>query len=414
VGTCLFHIDHFVVKGLVRQVSILLLCVFLTLGASASDSLGVSKQMDLIDLGRIIFHVKSAKATRRLNEIGGKGPFFSGIILPSYALATGISVAATGNISFRTKHDAKCKLSYFNNILQYTQYNQIVATSVSDIYIKGNKWQFPGEIRFFKFPTQTYGLGSESYPSSADNINYSHFRFYRRFLRMIAADSYIGLGYNLDHHWQISDQNADLGFKNDWVKYGYKKRTTSSGLSVNFMHDSRSDENQPLFGAYLDIKFVSYLKVMGSDNNWNSVVIDMRKYMPLTRRWYAEVAVWGYIWLTLNGHAPYLDLPSLGWDPNNNMGRGYAAGRYRGRNMLYVETELRFDILRNGFLGGVIFGNLQTFSQYPDKYFGYIQPGTGAGLRIKFNKRTHSNGCIDYGFGSHGSRGFATNLNEVF
>ena len=82
--------------------------------------------------------------------------------------------------------------------------------------------------------------------------------------------------------------------------------------------------------------------------------------------------------------------------------------------MLYFETELRFDILRNGLLGGVVFGNLQTLSGNPGRYFGDLQPGGGAGIRIKFNKHTSTNSALDYGLGSHGSRGFATNLNEVF
>ncbi len=126
------------------------------------------------------------------------------------------------------------------------------------------------------------------------------------------------------------------------------------------------------------------------------------------------LAVWGYAWITLNGKPPYLDLPSIGWDSYNNTGRGYAAGRFRGKDMLYLETELRFDILRNGLLGLVVFGNASTLTEYTGKYFGPIQPGGGLGLRIKFNKHTSSNSCLDYGFGTHNSRGFATNLNEVF
>ena len=82
--------------------------------------------------------------------------------------------------------------------------------------------------------------------------------------------------------------------------------------------------------------------------------------------------------------------------------------------MLYFETELRFDILRSGLLGAVVFGNLQTLSNSRGADFGNIQPGGGAGLRIKFNKRTSTNSALDYGFGTHGSRGLATNLNEVF
>jgi hypothetical protein len=120
------------------------------------------------------------------------------------------------------------------------------------------------------------------------------------------------------------------------------------------------------------------------------------------------------VWLTLNGKPPYLDLPSTAWDTYNNIGRGYAMGRFRGKNMLYLETEFRFNILRSGLLGGVVFTNLQTVSEWPGNNFAYAQPGVGLGLRIKLNKRTNSNSALDYGFGTGGSRGFNSNINEVF
>jgi hypothetical protein len=107
-------------------------------------------------------------------------------------------------------------------------------------------------------------------------------------------------------------------------------------------------------------------------------------------------------------------LPSTGWDDPFNTGRGYIQGRYRGRNMFYLEAEYRFDILRNGFLGGVVFANAQSFSNVTYSELTTIAPGWGGGLRIKLNKESGSNLCIDYGFGLNGSRGFFVNLNEVF
>jgi outer membrane protein assembly factor BamA len=187
-----------------------------------------------------------------------------------------------------------------------------------------------------------------------------------------------------------------------------------TGVSFNFLYDSRDNANRPVTGNYVNIQITSYIKPFGNNSNWNSLVIDMRKYVPVTHKWYAVFAFWGYAWITLSGKPPYLDLPSIGWDSYNNTGRGYAAGRYRGRNMFYFETEFRFDILKNGLLGAVVVGNVQTLSDYSGRSFGDLQPGGGAGLRIKFNKYTKSNSCLDYGFGTHGSRGFATNINEVF
>jgi outer membrane protein assembly factor BamA len=375
------------------------------------DTFTRGNTMDIIDLIRLIVSPKKAniQMPRRTTGI-----FYTIVAYPGYSIATGVAGVAAVNISYRSKKHPADNLSFFNNNFQYTQNNQILVQSISNIYTNDSKWQFPGDIRFFRFPTSTYGIGSSTLPANADDIDYSHFRFYRTVLRQVVPFTFLGVGYNLDYRWNIVDDDAQNGSVTDFVKYGYKHTSSSSGLSFNFLYDSRDNANRPVTGTYVDIHFTSYLRALGSTSSWNSMVIDVRKYFPLSKKWYTELAVWGYAWLTLSGKPPYLDMPSTGWDSYNNTGRGYAAGRYRGRDMLYFETELRFDLLPSGLLGAVVFGSLQSFTEYGGTYFGPVQPGGGAGVRIKFNKLTSSNSCLDYGFGAHGSKGFATNLNEVF
>jgi hypothetical protein len=82
--------------------------------------------------------------------------------------------------------------------------------------------------------------------------------------------------------------------------------------------------------------------------------------------------------------------------------------------MLYLETEYRFNLTPNGLLGGVVFANAQSFSKELSKQLSVIAPGAGVGLRIKLNKFSGANLCIDYGFGIEGSKGLSVNLGEVF
>jgi hypothetical protein len=370
------------------------------------------RKMDIIDVLRLIVYPKKANATKR--EPRKTGVFYTVVAYPGYAIATGIAAVAAFNISYRPKKHPDGNLSFFNNNFQYTQKNQVLIQSLSNIYTNNQKWQFPGDIRYFHFPTTTYGLGTSTVSGDADGIDYSHFRFYRTALREVVPSTFLGVGYNLDYRWNIIDDNASRGYVTDFAKYGYSRTSSSSGLTFNFLYDSRDNANRPISGTYMDFHVVSYLKPLGSNSNWNSMVLDIRKYIPLSKKWYAELAIWSYTWLTLSGKPPYLDLPSTGWDSYNNTGRGYAAGRFRGKDMMYLETEVRFDIMRNGLLGLVFFGSLETLSEFTGAFFGPIQPGGGAGLRIKFNKSTNANSCLDYGFGTHSSRGFATNLNEVF
>jgi hypothetical protein len=107
-------------------------------------------------------------------------------------------------------------------------------------------------------------------------------------------------------------------------------------------------------------------------------------------------------------------LPYTESDTYANMGRGYIGGRFRGKDMVYLESEYRYGITSNGFLGGVVFVNAQSFTEPVTNRFEAIAPGWGAGIRIKLNKFSRSNICLDYGFGLHGSQGIFANLGEVF
>ena len=118
------------------------------------------------------------------------------------------------------------------------------------------------------------------------------------------------------------------------------------------------------------------------------------------------------MWTTFTGKTPYLDLPSIGWDPYNRSGRGINQNRYRGQTLLYLESEYRRDITKNGLLGFVVFANINSVSG-SESLFKLWNHAAGCGLRIKFNKNSGTNIGIDYGF----SRGYQTiilSLGEAF
>jgi hypothetical protein len=117
---------------------------------------------------------------------------------------------------------------------------------------------------------------------------------------------------------------------------------------------------------------------------------------------------------TVAGNPPYLDLPATASDTYGNTGRGYEQNRFSGKNMIDIETELRFVISRNGLVGGVVFANAESFSEPVNNRFEVLSPAVGFGLRIKLNKFSATNVCFDYGIGTRDSHGFAGNLGEVF
>jgi Omp85 superfamily domain len=374
------------------------------------DTLVDDNRMDIRDVAKLLF-----KKTKLFDKKKGDGPYIVTIPYPGYSIATGVAGVLPINISFFTNKKEKGELSFFNNNFQYTQYKQAIVLSLSNVFFGHDKWELIGDYRYYNFPTYTYGLGMFTTLGNEDQINYQQLRFYETIMRNVAKDIDVGIGYHFDYHWDISDFDYTQNIITPFSQYGLSKNSRSSGFSIDFLYDSRNNANTPKEGIYFAMQYRTFAKALGGDANWGSLIFDFRKYFRIPiPNWTASFAIWSYIWLTPYGAPPYLDMPSTGWDFYNNTGRGYALGRYRGQNMLYLEGEFRFSIMRNGFLGGVVFGNLQSFSQWPGNNFAGIAPGIGAGLRIKLNKRTDTNSALDYGFGTGGSNGFASNLNEVF
>lgn len=189
----------------------------------------------------------------------------------------------------------------------------------------------------------------------------------------------------------------------------------SSGFALKLLYDSRLNQINPQQGIYANVVYRPSFTFMGSDENWQSLLINARTYAPFPKHSHNILAFWGLAWLSVGGVTPpYLMLPSIGWDDSYNTGRGYIQGRFRGLNMFYAETEYRARLSKNGLIHGVVFGNLQKYSDDLSATYATIKPGYGLGIRLKLNKTSGTNVCLDYGFGNNGSKGFFVNIGEVF
>ncbi len=372
-----------------------------------------SSQKDIGDILRKIFkNLPKSTGDSALKKVPGK-IYYSILPAAGYTLETGFAVALSGNAAFYKSADKNANISSISTSVAYTQYHQIIVPIHSNIWSKGNKYNYVGDWRFMKYPQNTYGLGNYTSLKDADLIDYSYIRIYQVVMKHIIKDFYAGLGYNLDVHWKITEKGPDT-VSADFNKYKNDSKAVSSGLSLNFLYDNRRNSINPPGGWYGNVIYRPNFKFLGSDKNWQLLILDFRKYIKIPNNSKNILAFWTYNWFTLSGNPPYLDLPSTGWDSHANTGRGYIQGRFRGRNMLYLETEYRFTLTRNGLLGGVAFANMESFTEEKSEKFEKLLPAGGAGLRIKLNKYSNTNISIDYAFGIGGSQGVFFNLGEVF
>lgn len=403
------------VSGVVCRAGQLLLADTTTIPNEVLIIRAAKPQQDIADLGhrwfprlRISPHDSSA-----LHE--GKR-FVMVIPQIGYTLQTRALAAVLVNTPFRRPG---ANMSSMTAQLSYTQNNQVILVANSMVWSRDNRFLWTNDWRLMHYPQATYGLGMYTSTDRVINMDYAYWRFYQTLLRRLSPNFYGGFGYNVDLHWNIdSYTNGPNGIRErsriSRYSYGVQGRSVSSGPTLQLLYDNRHNAINPSGGLYMNAVFRANMEWLGSDDTYQSLLVEARKYIPLSARSGNILALWSYNALTLSGDPPFLDLPSTGWDSNGNVGRGFIQGRFRGKNLLYTEAEYRFGITRDRLLGGVVFANAQTVTEQSSGQFEKVVPAVGAGLRIKMNKISRTNLSIDYGFGMDGSHGLFFNLGEVF
>jgi hypothetical protein len=368
------------------------------------------RQKDLYDVISSIFH-KQTPGDKKIEVIGAR-PVISVLPAIGYTLQTKFAVTLSGNIAFRTSPDAR--ISTISSNSAYTQNKQLIIPIQSNIWAGRNAYNFVGDIKFYKYPQCTFGLGTNSSVLNQNPMDYRLFRFSETVLRHITGNFYLGGGFIVDHHADVTEKGNPDGSPSDYALYGASEKTTSAGFTLNLLVAMRDNSINPTHGFYAALVYRDNKAFLGSTTAWSSLVVDIRKYCRFPAGSDNVLAFWSYDWVVLNGKPPYLDLPANTWDQYNGTGRGYIQGRFRGAQMVYAESEYRFKITRNGLMGGVAFVNGETFSGVPGTPLQTVQPGYGAGLRLKLNKVSKTNICIDYGFGNQHSRGVFVTVGEIF
>ena len=300
------------------------------------------------DIGDILGAIFTKNYKPAKTDTIGRKPIISFVPAIGYSLQTQFAGTITGNIVFRSSPTSK--VSSITTSMGFTERKQFTLPIVSTIWTNDNKYVFIGDSRFYVYPQSTYGLGSNSNIKDEDPMRYNLLRISEVVLRNIGGNFFLGGGYKLQKHWNITHQGPLDGAPSDYEAYGTDTHTTSSGLSFNALYDSRDNSVNAFKGAYAALQYYVYQKFLGSNNNWQSIVLDLRKYYRFPEGSDNVIAFWSYDWITITGKPPYLDLPSTSWDTYSTTGRGYIQSRFRGSKMIYAETEYRFKITRNGLI----------------------------------------------------------------
>lgn len=377
----------------------------------AGDSTGATvAQRDIMDvLHEHVFH----------KRVETEATFDRGLkwaLLPSfsyndvYGLALGASLSGAGQRSVGTERFSNLSLSG-----NYSTTGQLQLQVRGDVFSNGGNYLVKADFRYLDTSRSTWGLGPYTTEQQEYPMSFALTRFYTTVFRRVAGPVFIGLGYHLDEFDDIVDDRARAGEDTPFSLYsgGTPGTTTSSGISLNLLGDTRDNLVNATSGYYLSWSFHNYQPDWGSDDRWQEIWVEMRVYPHVPVRSKNVLAFWMYAWMTF-GDAPYLNLPSNGWDTYGRAARGYLQGRIRGRNQVYLEGEYRFPLRPDGLLGAVVFMSTTLTTEVETSTFGRGDIAGGAGLRIKFNKVSSTNLIVDYGWGQADSHSIFLGMTETF
>lgn len=380
--------------------------------SSAAESADSVPQVDVIDLLNWYVlkkrEVTSPKATFDAGLKWALLPTFS--YNPVYGAAVGILLSGAGRRGSRFSHYSNLSVS-----ANYSTQGQTQIQLRGDIFSPGGDYLLKADFRHLDTHRSTWGLGPIESQASEYPMSFLLQRFYATVFRKVKGPVFLGLGFHYDNFNDIVDERWLGGEDTPYTVYSGGMVTTARavGLSLNLLADTRDNLVNPKHGYYLNWSFRDYLAAMGSDKNWQELWVEARVYPHLPVKSNNVLAFWMYGWLTF-GPSPYLNLPSNGWDTYGRGGRGYLAGRIRGAGQIYVESEYRWSLTSDGLWGAVVFVNGTSTTYQDTGTFSRLDPGLGAGIRIKFNKRTSTNLAIDYAWGRDNSSGVFLGMSEVF
>lgn len=382
--------------------------VVFNLSGSAQDGVAVP-QKDIVDIVSGLSGRKSDRSDTIKVQPGKVELSYLPVV--GYSLQTSLLGGITGSVAFRAD---SAKVSNIPITAAYTFRRQTVFYILPNVWSKNNRYNYVGELGFLHFPQITFGIGPDTRMTDSVQIDYYQIKADQSVLRKLRKNFFAGMGYVFDYYWKarVTSPNADLTER--YSDYKMVPSTRTSGISLTALYDSRESSINPQGGTYAAATLKTYLSGLGSTSNWQSLLIDVRKYLHFPRNSKNIVALWTYNQITLRGNPPYNNLPGTAFDNGANTGRGYIQGRFRGLSMFYQEAEYRFGITRNGFIGGVVFANAQSFTDDHNSKPGKPIPGYGFGVRLKLNKFSNTNLQVDYAFGREGSRGVFLGVCEVF
>lgn len=318
---------------------------------------------------------------------------------PHYASDTGLGVGLVASALYSTnRSDSTLKLS------NASLYSDVSTKGFLMIGLRGNTflphrhYRIDYRLYVYTFPSYLWGF---NFPQSDNKSKYNRTKFevMARFLVPLNRYTYLGpiVRYQYVHAYKLKNRAPQL-------LAGQPLTVSDVSVGLSYTFDSRDFMLNASRGWFVQADLTANPTFLGNNDTYWSGELQVSTYR---RAWRGAVIAGEFHTRQSAGHVPWPMLSDVG---SSNRMRGYYEGRYRDKNIIDAQVELRQHIWhRNGMV--VWLGAAEVFPDYSSLRFRQILPNAGIGYRWQFKKGV--NVRLDYGFSRRGT-GFIFNINEAF
>jgi len=322
------------------------------------------------------------------------GPHYSSTV------GLGLGVVATGLYSL-DRNDSTLQKS------NVTIYGDATTKSFFMLGVKGNnifakeRLRVDYRLNASTFSTQFWGIGFEQGRNDDNETDYNRLRLeaMARILFRVAPKTYIGPMVNYQYA-----RATDIESRGIALFEGQRHTIHTQQVGLSLTYDSRDFILNAYRGWFLQVDQLFAPRFLGNDYCFSSTELTASTYRCIWRggvlaaEWHSRFSYGNPAWGMLSEAGSTSRL------------RGYYEGRYRDKNIVELQVELRQHVWkRNGIALWV--GAGEVFPKLSALRWRRWLPNAGIGYRWAFKQRV--NVRIDYGFTRDGG-GFMFNINEAF
>jgi outer membrane protein assembly factor BamA len=311
----------------------------------------------------------------------------------SYSQETGFEFGLGGIYSFYV--DRGDKNNWSSNLVgaaSYSTHKNYNFKAKTDVWARGNKYHWIGELRFKDLPFNFFGLGNNTAISDEVKLQQRLYKVSAEAEKRIGKHALSGLSLSYeDYRFKeiVPTSFFNASRPNVLGKAGGK--VLFLGLSQSF--DSRDANNYPTKGFYGRVSYQYAPNLFGNTQfSCSQLKLNLRSFWPLSSQ---VVLGWQGLFSTIQGKAtPFYLMQQLG---NDEMMRGYYTGRFRDENLFASQMELRYRFM--GRFGIAAFAGLGKVFANGDAFFREMKPNYGIGGRYFFDPAKGLSVRLDYGIG---------------